>query len=297
MLEQYLIYLQNKQIIKPSQRPFFIQWVIDLYKFCKKEPSQDLNQDEINDFIVRLADTRQDWQVHQAEDAIRLYLYYKNQAKKIQAQQKPKTNKIWAKAIDHMVNAMRLKHLSYRTEQTYLSWMRQFYRFVQGRTPQHLDSQHVIYFLTYLAVDRKVAKATQNQAFCSLLFLYRHVLKKEIGELSQAVRAKKKQRLPVVLSQEEVQRLLQQMNSRVELMARLIYGGGLRSNECLRLRVKDLDFDRGCIAQIHLQRRQQIAGIFQVHCCTCAVQQINALGKDFPGLIRLTQEPKGPAQS
>lgn len=247
MLDKFLNYLPNKQIIKPSQRSFFVQWVAELYKFCKKEPGQDLTWEQINQFIAQLAESREDWQVQQAKDAIRLYLYFKNKSSTASTNQKPARNEAWVQAINTMVNSMRLKHLSFRTEQSYLTWMRQFYRFVQGLAPNKLNSTHVIDFLTFLAVERNVAKSTQSQAFCSILFFYRHVLKQEITELSRSVRSKRKERLPSVLSQGEVQRLLQQMSGNTQLMARLIYGGGLRSNECLRLRVKDLDFDRGCI--------------------------------------------------
>jgi integron integrase len=247
MMDQFLLYLQNKQIIKPSQRSFFIKWVTDLHRTCNKEPGQHISQAEIDAYLSKLVKKYQDWQVDQAKDAIRLYLYYLNRNEKIQTPQKASVNGMWTQAVNRMVDVMRLKHRSYRTEQTYVSWMRQFYRFVAGQPPETLVAQQVIDFLTFLAVERKVAKSTQNQAFCALLFFYRHILEKEIGELSRAVRSKRKERLPVVLSQEEIQRLLNQMDGVNELMARLIYGGGLRSNECLRLRVKDLDFDRGCI--------------------------------------------------
>ncbi len=247
MLNPYLKYLQNKQIIMPSQRSFYIKWVNDLYKACDKEPGKALGQAEIDNYLSNLTRTRQEWQVDQAKDAIRLYLYYLNRCNQPPVPKMVSTDGAWTQAVNRMVDVMRLKHRSYRTEKSYLSWMRQFYRFVAGQTPETLDEGHVIDFLTYLAVERKVAKSTQNQAFCALLFFYRYVIEKDIGELSRAVRSKKKQRLPVVLSQEEVQHLLNLMEGTTGLMARLIYGGGLRCNECLRLRIKDLDFDRGCI--------------------------------------------------
>lgn len=102
-------------------------------------------------------------------------------------------------------------------------------------------------FLTHLAVERKVAKSTQNVAFNAILFFFRRVLDKDIGALWQAVRAKRKQRLPVVLTPEEVQQVFDQMRDIHLLMIRLIYAGGLRLNEAVRLRVKDLDFQRGCL--------------------------------------------------
>jgi len=137
-----------------------------------------------------------------------------------------------------------LKHLSLRTEQTYLGWVRRFYRFLNGLSPYSLDSTHVKDFLTYLAVERKVAASTQNQAFNAILFLFRHILDKQIDEIGDAVRAKKKRRLPVVLTKSEINRLLDQMSGTNLLMAKTIYGCGLRLRECLHLRIKDIDFSR-----------------------------------------------------
>ncbi len=145
------------------------------------------------------------------------------------------------------MSAMRLKHMSLKTEQTYIGWMRQFYRRAGAFQPNELTSDHVIDFLTYLAVDRKVSRATQNQAFNALLFFFRHVLMQEIGELWKSMRARRKQRLPVVLSTEEVQQPLENVHGLHRLKLQVIYGGGLRLSECLRLRIKDLDFDRECM--------------------------------------------------
>lgn len=132
--------------------------------------------------------------------------------------------------LDDQLN--RLKHLSYRTEQTYLGWMRQFYRYVHGASPNELESKHVIDFLTYLATERNVAKATQNLAFNAILFFYRHVLKQDISDLWKAIRSKPKQRIPVVLSRAEVMRLFDQLNGVHRLILETIYGGGLRSYPC-----------------------------------------------------------------
>ena len=109
--------------------------------------------------------------------------------------------------MEQMITSMRLKHLSYRTEQTYVGWMRKFYTFIQGQAPEQLNSRHGTDYSTYLAVERKVAKSTQNQAFNAILFFFRHVLDKDMGDLWRAVRSKKKERLPVVLSQTEIMRL------------------------------------------------------------------------------------------
>jgi len=185
--------------------------------------------------------------VEQARRAINLYCYFLDRAGKSVVSPSAPANREWQQAIDQMVKAMRLKHLSYRTEQTYLTWMRSFYSFLNGTSPWQLESRDVLSFLTHLAVERKVAKSTQNLAFNAILFFFRRVLDKDIGELWQAVRAKRKQRLPVVLTPEEVQLVFDHMKDVHLLMIRLIYAGGLRLNEAVRLRVKDLDFQRGCL--------------------------------------------------
>jgi len=139
---------------------------------------------------------------------------------------------------------MRLKHMSRRTEQAYLGWVRRFYRFAKGDPPETLESSHVKDFLTHLAVERKVGASTQNQAFNALLFLFRHVLEKSIEDLGPVIRAKRMKRLPVVLTQTEVGALLVEMTGVSKLMAQVIYGSGLRHKECLQLRIKDLDLGR-----------------------------------------------------
>jgi site-specific recombinase XerD len=206
-----------------------------------------MEQAEIDKFLFQLSKTKQDWQLEQAKDAIRLFQYFKQSSVQQDVAPKPTMKALWKQSMEAMTTSMRLKHLSYRTEQTYTDWMRKFYAFVEGRKPESLNSQHVTDFLTYLAVERKVAKSTQDQAFNALLYFYRHVLNKDIGDLWRVIRSKRKQRLPVVLSRAEVINLFDALDGSKRLMAQLIYAGGLRLNECLRLRVKDLDFDRGCI--------------------------------------------------
>jgi integron integrase len=142
---------------------------------------------------------------------------------------------------------LRLKQRSYRTEQTYIKWLRSFYVYVKPASPAELSDFHIKNFLSHLAADRHVAKSTQNQAFNAILFFFRHVLEKEVGSIQGAVRAKRGQRLPTVLTKAEVMRLIGNLEGACSLMVRTIYGSGLRLNECTRLRVKDLDFDRGTI--------------------------------------------------
>jgi len=137
---------------------------------------------------------------------------------------------------------IRVKHLSLRTEEAYLGWIRRFILFHDKRHPKEMGADEVQAFLTHLAVEGNVAAATQNQAFAALLFLYREVLQKSLGTIENVVRAKLPKRLPNVLTKDEVIRLLAFLRGEEWLVANLLYGAGLRLTEALRLRVKDLDF-------------------------------------------------------
>ncbi|SBV37689.1 Integrase/recombinase [uncultured Stenotrophomonas sp.] len=147
--------------------------------------------------------------------------------------------------LDQVREQIRLRHYSVRTEQAYVGWIRRFILANGKRHPKGLGAEEVEGFLTRLATRGNVAASTQNQALSALLFLYRVVLGVELPWMEEVVRAKRPRRLPVVLAQEEVARLLSAMpEGWQELMARLLYGTGMRLMECLRLRVKDVDFAR-----------------------------------------------------
>ncbi len=144
--------------------------------------------------------------------------------------------------LDQARLVLRRKHYSLRTEVSYLSWIRRFILFHQRRFPGDLGAPDVGAFLTHLAVDGKVAAATQNQALNALLFLFRAVLEKPIDEAIEAVRARRPKHLPTVLSRAEVTRLIDALAPPHRLPAELLYGSGLRISECVRLRIKDVDF-------------------------------------------------------
>ena len=146
------------------------------------------------------------------------------------------------KLLDQVRDVLRRKHYSFRTEQTYTDWIRRFILFHGKRHPRDMAEAEVVAFLTSLARDGKVAASTQNQALSALLFLYKQVLKQEIGWLDGVERAKRPARLPVVLTREEVGRILQKLHGAHRIMAELLYGSGLRLMECVRLRIKDVDF-------------------------------------------------------
>ena len=145
------------------------------------------------------------------------------------------------KLLDQVRDACRLKHYSRRTEETYVDWIKRYILFHHKRHPQEMGVKEIEQFLTHLAVEGNVAASTQNQAYSAILFLYRYVLHINMPDIN-AVRAKKPKRLPVVLTREEVRCVIDQLDGTPKLMVQILYGSGLRLNECVRLRVKDLDF-------------------------------------------------------
>ena len=157
------------------------------------------------------------------------------------------TSKRTSPFLQRVRNAIRVRHYSIRTEQAYVDWIRRFILFHGKRHPDELGEADVARFLTWLAVERNVAPSTQNQALNALVFLYRHVIDRPLGDITNAARAKKPQRLPVVLTQDETKRLFRHLDGNQWLPVCLLYGSGLRLMECLRLRVKDLDFDHRAI--------------------------------------------------
>lgn len=151
------------------------------------------------------------------------------------------------KLMDQVRAIIRLRGMSYRTEQTYCDWIKRFILFHDKRHPKDMGVEEIRAYLTHLVVARNVAPSTQNQALHALLFLYKQVLNIELPFIGSLPVAKKQPRLPVVFTREEVQAILAHLSGEKWLMASLLYGAGLRLTECLRLRVKDVDFDRNII--------------------------------------------------
>ena len=144
--------------------------------------------------------------------------------------------------LDQMREVLRLKHLSFRTEEAYIGWAKRFILFHDKRHPKDMGAEEIRVFLSYLATHEHVAASTQNSALNALLFLYRSVLKQPFPQLEHIERAKRPRRLPTVFSRDEVHALLTRLTGMPHLMASLLYGAGLRLMECVRLRVKDVDF-------------------------------------------------------
>ena len=146
------------------------------------------------------------------------------------------------KLLENVRRHMRTKHLSMRTEQAYLHWIKRFILYNKKRHPAEMGSAEINAFLTHLAVNAGLAASTQNQALNAVVFLYREVIGREIEDIGPFTRAKKGSKLPVVLSVDEVKSVFEHLEGTYKLMASLLYGSGLRLMECVRLRVKDIDF-------------------------------------------------------
>lgn len=146
------------------------------------------------------------------------------------------------KLIDQVRAVLRVKHYSYATEKMYIQWIKRFLSFHDSQQPESMGDQEISAFLTHLAVHEKVSSSTQNQALCAIVFLYKNVLGLPTGELN-LIWAKKRDTVPVVLTQNEVRSALSHLKGKYWLVAMLLYGAGMRLKECLRLRVKDLDFE------------------------------------------------------
>lgn len=146
--------------------------------------------------------------------------------------------------MEQMSNALWTRHYSPRTEKAYCQWVKRFIYFHELRHPAEMGEPEINAFLTHLAVDEHVSASTQNQALSAILFLYRNVLGREVGDLGQVAHARTPKRLPVVLTRSEVRAVMANLEGDAWLMASLLYGSGLRLSECLGLRVQDLDFER-----------------------------------------------------
>lgn len=151
------------------------------------------------------------------------------------------------KLLDIVRDTIRRKHYSIRTEEAYVNWIRRFILFHGKRHPKDMGAAEVEAFLTHLATEGHVATSTQNQAFSALLFLYCEVLQRELDAPVYALRARESQHIPAVLTRDEARQVIAPLSGVYQLQARLLYGSGLRLLECLRLRVKDIDFERRAI--------------------------------------------------
>lgn len=243
-------FLISKHIVHETKVSYYINWVSKCLANSKKTSGQELSTAQVDQFLNKLSKTREQWQVEQAALAIRIYQYFVKNKQQPASFDAVDDKQQWRFVAKEMKNMLRLKQRSLATERNYLNWLRRFYTFVNGQSPFHLDSTHVKNFLTHQAVDRRVSTSTQNQAFNALLFFFRYVLEKDIEDLNDVVRAPRARRLPMVLSQSEIGKIFDHLTGVYQIMAAIIYGGGLRRNECAKLRIKDIDLENNLISVI-----------------------------------------------
>jgi integron integrase len=223
-----------------------VDWIRRFILFHGKRHPRELGLTEVGQFLASVAQTEKDplRAIPASRDAL-AFLYGEVLHLDLGELPWPRPPRL----LDQVHQLMRVRHYAHRTEECYVQWITRFILFHHKRHPRDLGGAEVEQFLTHLAVDGHVSASTQNQAFCALLFLYQQVLEIDLGPLD-AVRARRPKRLPVVLAPEEVAAVLEQVDGAegvFRLMARLLYGCGLRVMECCRLRVKDVHLARGQI--------------------------------------------------
>jgi len=247
MLNDFEVYLSKKIGLKEKYVPYYVRWVDNCYRFFEEDKNKPLSGEQQRKFLKYLSQTHEDWQIKQADIALRHYSYFLSLQKRRSYSDSPRESIGIEEVEEKLRKALRLRHLSYSTEKSYALWVRSFLSFLEGKSPEDFTGKDVQDYLSHLAVEKRVSPSTQNQALNALVFLFRHVLNKDVDDEISAVRARRKQRLPVVLSQSEVQRIFACMTGVTRLMAMLVYGCGLRLKECLRLRIKDVDLERGMV--------------------------------------------------
>lgn len=247
MLNEYEAFLNKRGGLKSQYIPYYLKWVSDCYHFLNEPLSSRLNSDQKKQFLTDMAKRHEDWQVKQADTALRLYDYFISKNITTITGEGYSLEETWKPLEEKMREALRLRHRSLSTEKTYLIWLRSFRAFVGQKQPDQLGGRDLQDFLSHLAVEKKVSASTQNQALNAIVFFFRHVLNKNIDQELSAVRAKQRRHLPVVLTPKEIQSIFDQMSGTTRLMAMLIYGGGLRLQECLQLRVKDIDLEKSVL--------------------------------------------------
>ncbi len=250
ILPDFQKFLLSRKLVPEKHVSYYAFWVSKFLAFSNKNQNltDELKIEAFRDNLTK-QEKVQDWQVRQAYDAVRLYAgHFLDNTSDVSPNGKkhPEVSQV----LKEMSNAIRIRHYSYKTEKTYTGWTKRFYGYLLDEKKKDIyahgvESQDVKDYLTHLALKRRVSASTQNQAFNSLLFLFRNVLKADLKDLRNTVRAKQGFRIPVVFTVEEVQRLFSYIKGDKLLMLQLLYGSGLRLMERVSLRVKDIVFESG----------------------------------------------------
>ncbi|PKL80025.1 MAG: integron integrase [Candidatus Melainabacteria bacterium HGW-Melainabacteria-1] len=242
-------------------RPCYRKWFAYYWDFCQKYQRNPAELASLEAFDSKLQEKQQSAERRiQARLAIRLYLGEEPASLRIRSERpRAKLNPTPAPAIERLPptdweklyigldREIRSRHYSQKTFKSYSTWLRQFEAFTKGKAPASLRNQDVKAFLSHLAVEQNVSASSQNQALNALLFVFKRVLKRPLGELKDVARAKRKPYIPVALSREELDRIFAQLSQPYDLIAMLLYGCGLRLKECISLRVQNLNLELGVL--------------------------------------------------
>jgi len=251
VLGDFANFLHERELALPKHQPYLVRWVREFLHFARQHGGYTFEQ-TLDLFLAEVGRRVgvKPWQIQQAADAVRIYRHQFRGIEK--GAQKGRSNRATAaddgSLVRRLREVIRLRHYAKSTEKTYVHWTNRFlaYRQQTGVTGEPTGAD-VKAFLTRLAMVDKVSASTQNQAFSALLLLFREVLRTDLEQMAQTVRAKRGRKLPIVLSVGEVEALLAAVEPEYQVMVKLLYGAGLRLMELLRLRVKDLDFDGGLV--------------------------------------------------
>lgn len=258
ILPEFQQFLVDKGFASKRHAPFYARWASKFLAYSNNSSEPDLKK-RMESFLVHLLKDQNiaDWQVDQARDALKLYIYHYdgNELSKLDAdrsQTVKNTGLELPRVIKSLRNSIRIKHYAYKTERSYIGWVKRFYEYLSKTNKKDVrkespSSEDVRDFLSHLALKLKVSSSTQNQAFNALLFLFREVLMTELLDLKKTVRAKRGPKLPVVLSKEEIGQIFEHSSGKDLLFLQLLYGTGMRLMELARLRVQDIDFDSNLI--------------------------------------------------
>ncbi|MFH2137392.1 MAG: integron integrase [Candidatus Omnitrophota bacterium] len=250
IMPEFQSFIVSRGFVENNKAPYFAWWVRKFQAFCADNSGE--TGDSLKEFLAYLSGDEKtaDWQIEQAKQAVSIYLthYLDEENVVFKGTIKPVADSREA-IISRTKELLRIKHYAYSTERTYLDWVGRFFSYITAvrNKNKEIEPQDIKEFLTYLAVRRRVSASSQNQAFNALLFLFRDVLKIELGDIGKAVRAKRGTKLPVVLTIDEVKRLFSVMSGRTLLLAQILYGTGMRMMEVLRLRVQDIDLESSII--------------------------------------------------
>ena len=272
IMEKIATKIQNLYVdfLKKNECPFkeipsYIKWLQYYLDFCHKYSHAKAAPESLSLFLAKLNQKNQtDHQIEQAKQAISLFFkmveIHKNKTSQTPTQKKSSSvpvasnsakespiskNRSWKKEYQLLYDEIKLRQYSPRTLKTYTNWVRKFQAYLNSKSPELIDSADAKKFITHLAVEKQVSASTQNQAFNSLLFFYRHVLKKDFSNFSNVPRAKRTKYTPTVLSRKEIDSIIDNLEYPYDLIVKLLYGCGLRLTECVNLRVQDLDFSDG----------------------------------------------------